>query len=124
MVHAHIEECPGCQQELKALQALSASLDAVSVPPVPASAVDVIMARVRQQQGAGPGGSWGMIKFWKPWPVAMRFAAAGTVVVACLVGLTLGSATSAATNRTRSEMAWVGLASGAPLTSAYLEAER
>ena len=64
------------------------------------------------------------MRFWKPWPVAMRFAAAGTAVVACLVGLTLGSATWAATNRTRSEMAWVGLASGAPLTSAYLDAER
>lgn len=123
-VHAHIEACPGCQQELSALQALSASLDTVSVPPVPASAVDVIMARVRHQQGAGPRDSWGMIKFWKPWPVAMRFAAAGTAIVACVAGLTLSSATSAATNRARSEMAWVGLASGAPLTSAYLEAER
>ena len=123
MVRAHIEGCPGCQQELKAFQALSASLDAVPVPPGPASAVDVIMARVKQQR-AGLGSSWGMIKFWKPWPVAMRFAAAGTVAVACLVGLTLGSATFAAANRTRSEMAWVGLASGAPLTSAYLDAER
>ena len=44
MVRAHIEGCPGCQQDLKAFQALSASLDAVPVPPVPASAVDVIMA--------------------------------------------------------------------------------
>ena len=123
-VHAHIEGCFGCQQELRALQALSASLDAVSVPPVPTSAVNVIMTGVRQQQGAGSRGSWGMIKFWKPWPVAMRFAAAGTVVVACLVGLTLGSATSTATNRTRSEMEWVGLASGAPLISAYLETEQ
>jgi hypothetical protein len=65
-----------------------------------------------------------MLGFWKSWPVPMRFAAAGTVAVACLVGLTLGSATWAGTNRTRSDMAWVGLASGAPLTSAYLEAER
>ena len=121
-VRAHIEGCPGCQQELKTLQALSASLDAVSVPPVPASAVDIIMAQVRQE-GGGIGRSWGM-GFWKPWPVAMRFAAAGTVAVACLVGLTLGSATWAATHQTRSEMAWVGLASGAPLTSAYLDAER
>ncbi len=123
MVRAHIEGCPGCQQDLKAFQALSASLDAVPVPPVPASAVDVIMARV-QQQRTGLGSSWDIIKFWKPWPVAMRFAAAGTVAVACLVGLTLGSATFAGANRTRSEMAWVGLASGDPLTSAYLDAER
>ena len=123
MVHAHIEGCSGCQQELMALQALSASLDAVSVPPVPPGAVDLIMARVRQQ-GAGSGRSWGMLEFWKPWPVAMRFAAAGTAIVACLVGVMLGSASSSPASRTRSEMAWVGLASGAPIATAYQETAR
>jgi len=123
VVRTHIEGCPGCQQELRAIQALSAALDALVAPPVPAGTADLIMARVRQQE-AGSGRSWGMLEFWKPWPVAMRFAAAGTAVIACLVGLTLGSATSSPVSRARSEMAWVGLESGATITSAYQETAR
>jgi anti-sigma factor RsiW len=123
MVRAHIERCPGCQQELRDLQVVSTNLNALSVPPVPDGAADLIMACVRHLQ-VGPARSWGIFEFWKPWPAAMRLATAGTVVTACLVGLTLGSATSAAGNRTPSEMAWVGLASGATITSAYLETAR
>jgi anti-sigma factor RsiW len=123
VLRAHIEGCPVCQQEIRALQELSASLDTISVPSVPAGAVDVIMARV-QQQGAGSRRIWGALDFWKTWPVAMRFAAVGTAVVACLIGLMLGSATSATINRSRSEMAWVGLASGTTITSAYGETQR
>jgi anti-sigma factor RsiW len=123
VVRSHIEGCPGCQQELGTIQALSAALDALVAPPVPAGTADLIMVRVRQQ-GAGSGRSWGILEFWKPWPVAMRFAAAGTVVVACLVGVMLGSATSSPASRTRSEMAWVGLASGAPIATAYQETAR
>jgi anti-sigma factor RsiW len=119
-IEAHIRGCPSCQQELQALHALSASLDALIVPPVPAGIAPGTMAHIRQQK-ARLRRSWGALGFWQPWPVAMRFAAVGTAVVACLIGLTLGSATP---SRTPSEMAWVGLASGAPITSAYLETAR
>ena len=123
VMQAHIQGCAGCQQELRALQTLSASLDALIVPPLPGDLADGVMARVRKQE-ARSRRSWGILEFWKPWPVAMRFAAAGTALVACLIGLVLSSATSAAPNRTGSEMAWVGLASGAPMASAYLETSR
>jgi len=123
VMQAHIQSCPSCQQKLRALQTLSASLDALAVPPVPPGNVDLIMARVRQQ-GAVHRKSWGVCEFWKPWPVAMRFAAVGTALIACLIGVTLGSAIRAAANQTDSEMAWLGLASGAPVTSAYLETAR
>ena len=123
MVHAHIEGCSGCQQELSALQALSATLDALVAPPVPAGTADVIMACVRQQE-AGPRRGWVVLEFWKPWPVAMRFAAAGTAVTACLIGLTLGSATATTAGQARSEMEWLGLASGAPIAAAYQETAR
>ena len=122
-IEAHIQGCPGCQLELRALQALSASLDALAVPPVPAGTVAVIMANVRRQ-AAAPHRSWGIPPFWRPWPVPMRFAVAGTVALACWIGLALGSAAPADSSQTPSEMAWVDLSAGAPITSAYLEATR
>jgi anti-sigma factor RsiW len=122
VLHAHIEGCSRCQQELKALQDLSAFLDAVPLPPVPAGTVDGILAHVRQE--VKPRKSWGALGFWKPWPIAMRFAAAGTAIAACLIGLMLGSATSFPANRARGDMAWVGLASGGSITSAYMGAPR
>jgi len=123
VLKAHIEVCASCQQELTALQTLSTSLDAVSAPPVPAGVVEAIMGRVRQQE-AGPRRRWRALDFWKTWPVAMRLAAAGIALTACFIGLMLGSASSATVHRTRSEMVWVGLASGAPITSAYMETSR
>jgi anti-sigma factor RsiW len=122
-VEAHIQDCPGCRRELGALQALSASLGAVTAPPVPANLLDDVMLRVRGQHHEFPN-AWGLLEFWKPWPVAMRLSAAGVAAAACVIGLTLGTATSAPPNQTRSEMVWVKLASSSGIVSAYLETAR
>ena len=123
-MEAHLRGCPGCHQELRALQALSASLDALVIPPVPAGTVDSIMARIRRNEASAPRSS-GVLDFWKAWPLAMRLAAAGTAVAACLIGLTLGSASSGTRPvQGQSEMAWVALESGATLTSAYMGTPR
>jgi anti-sigma factor RsiW len=122
VLRAHIEGCSRCQQALRDLQEMSALLDAVPVPPVPAGTVDGILARLQQE--VKPRKSWAALRFWKAWPVAVRFAAAGTALAACLIGLMLGSATSAPVNRARGDMAWVGLASGGTITSAYMGTPR
>ena len=123
-MEAHLQGCPGCHQELRALQALSASLDALVVPPVPTGTMDSIMARIRRHEAGAPRSS-GILDFWKAWPLAMRLAAAGTAVAACVIGLTLGSASSGTSPvHTHSEMAWVQLTSGSGIVSAYLETAR
>ena len=53
----------------------------------------------------------------------MRLSAAGVAATACVIGLMLGSAISAG-SQTRNEMAWVGLASGSGIVSAYLDTVR
>jgi anti-sigma factor RsiW len=123
LIEAHVEECPGCRGELQALQALSASLEAVVAPPVPVGISDEIMRRVRGQQRELHG-NWGIFEFWKPWPVAMRLSAAGVTAAACVIGLMLASAISEQPSQTRSEMAWVELASGSGIVSAYLDTAR
>jgi len=65
-----------------------------------------------------------VLEFWKPWPVAMRWSAAGVAAAACVIGLTLGSATSVRQTQTPREMAWVELASGSGIVSAYLDTAR
>lgn len=122
-VQAHIRECPYCRDELNALQALSTFLDRLSVPPVPERLAGGIMSLVREQK-AEPWWATGLCGFWRDWPAAMRVAASATAAAACLIGLVLSSATSPSPSRTGSDVAWVGLASGAPLASAYLETSR
>ena len=122
-VRKHIQECSGCRSELNALQALSTTLDRLVVPPVPEDLTTAIMSRVREQPVA-PRWAWGMFEFWVGWSAGMRAAACATAAIACLIGLALGSTASAASNQTQSEMAWVELSSGAPITSAYLETAR
>ena len=122
-VQSHLQECPSCRRGLHALQALSTSLAEVPVPPVPESLTAGIMARVRGQS-AEASRAWGVFEFWRNWPVGMRIAASTTAAVACFIGLVLGSATQSQPSQTRTDMEWVGLAAGAPITSAYLETAR
>jgi anti-sigma factor RsiW len=119
----HIQECSGCRNELNALQALSTTLDRLVVPPVPEDLTTAVMSRVREQRVA-PRWGWGVFEFWAGWSAGMRAAACATATIACVIGLVLGSTASAASSQTRSEMAWLGLSSGAPMASAYLETAR
>ena len=123
LIEAHVQECAGCRLELRALQALSASLEVVTAPPVPAGISDEIMRLVRGQQNRF---RWnrGVFEFWRPWPVAMRWSAAGVAAAACVIGLMLGSAISVRPTQTPREMAWVELASGSGIVSAYLDTAR
>ena len=122
-MEAHLRGCPGCRQELRAFQMLSASLDALTVPPVPAGMTENIIIRIRH--GIGVQNDSGFLGFWRTWPIAMRFAAVGTVAAACLIGFTLGTA-ALGTRRTPTsgEMGWVAVESGATLVSAYVGALR
>ena len=122
-VQSHIRECAGCRHELNALQTLSTTLDRLTVPPVPEGLAAGVMSRIRDQR-AEPWWAWGVFEFWKDWSAAMRVAACATATIACLIGLVLSSAASPYSVRTGTDMAWVGLASGAPITSAYLETSR
>ncbi len=123
LVEAHIRDCPGCRRELLALQSLSASLETLTAPPVPAGISDEIMLRIRGQHHESRK-NWGILEFWKPWPVAMRLSAAGVAAAAFAIGLMLGSATSRPPSQTQSDMAWVGLSAGSMIASAHLEAVR
>jgi anti-sigma factor RsiW len=122
-VQAHLKECSTCRDELTALQSLSASLDRLAVPPVPEALAAAVTSRVRTHR-AGRWRAAGVFEFWTGWSKAMRLATCTTAMIACLIGLVLGSSASAASSRTQSEMAWVGLSSGGPITSAYLETAR
>ena len=122
-VRNHIRECPGCRDELKTLQTLSTTLDRLTVPPIPEGITAAVMSRVREPRAA-PRWGWGVFEFWASWSAGMRAAACATATIACLIGLALGSTAPAASSRTRSEMAWLGLSSGAPIASAYLETAR
>jgi anti-sigma factor (TIGR02949 family) len=122
-VRNHIQECSGCRNELNAIQGLSTTLNRLVVPPVPDGLSTAVMSRVCEQPAATRW-AWGAFEFWAGWSAGMRAAACATVTIACLIGLVLGSSASAASSRTRSDMAWVGLSSGAPITSAYLETAR
>jgi anti-sigma factor RsiW len=120
LVAAHVQECPRCQRELQALQSLSASLEVFSAPPVPARMLGDVMLRVRDEASRG-GRDWAIFKFWKPWPVAMRLAAAGVAAAACVIGLLLASAVLQASRQGRGEMAWVELSAGSGIAQAYLD---
>jgi anti-sigma factor RsiW len=122
-VRTHIQECSGCRNELNALQALSTTLDQFVVPPVPEGLTTTVMSQVREQQTAS---RWdrGIFEFWADWSAGMRAAACATATIACLIGVALGSTAPAASSRARSDMSWLELSSGAPITSAYLETAR
>ena len=122
-VRDHVQECPGCHDELNALQTLSTTLNRLVVPPVPEGLTTADMSRVREQRAA-PRWGWGVFEFWAGWSAGMRAAACATATIACLIGVALGSTAPAASSRTRGEMAWLGLSSGAPIASAYLETAR
>jgi len=122
-VRDHIRECSGCRKELNALQALSTTLGRLVVPPVPEGLTPAVMSRVREQPAATRW-AWGIFEFWARWSAGMRAAACATAAIACLIGVALGSTATAAASRTRSEMSWLELSSGAPITSAYLETAR
>jgi len=122
-VQAHIQECSGCREELNALRALSTTLDRLGVPPVPESLATDVISRVREPR-AEPHWASGIFGFWRGWSAAMRAAACATAITACLIGLGLSSTTSCSAVRTESDMAWVGLACGTPISAAYLEASR
>ena len=122
-VRKHIQECSGCRNELNAIQELAATLNRTVVPPVPEGLTTAVMSRVREQPVATRW-AWGVFQFWTDWSAGMRAAACATATIAVLIGLALGSSASAASSRARSDMAWVGLSSGAPITSAYLETAR
>lgn len=122
-VRNHIQECSGCRNELAALQALSTTLGRLVVPPVPEGLTTAVMSQVHERQAA-PWWAWGVFEFCAGWSTGMRAAACATATIACLIGLALGSSASASSIQTRSEMAWVGLSSGAPITSAYLDTAR
>jgi anti-sigma factor RsiW len=118
VLQAHLDDCPGCRRELQALQSLSASLDAASViPPAPTAMAERIMARIRRDASAST--RWGILDVWKRWPVPMRFAAAGTVAAASLIG-TMLAAGSFDNRRAQvgTEMGWVAIESDATLVSA------
>ena len=121
-VRNHIQECSGCRNELHALQTLSTTLDRLISPPVPEGLAAAVMSGVRERPAAARR-AWSVFEFWAGWSAGMRAAACATATIAGLIGLVLGSSTSAASSRP-SEMAWVGLSSGAPITSAYLETAR
>jgi anti-sigma factor RsiW len=123
LIEAHIQDCPGCQRELQALQSLSASLEALAAPASPADVLNEVMLRVRGPQN-GFHSNWGILEFWKPWPVAMRLSAAGVAATACVIGLMLASATAEQPIQTQRDLAWVELASGSGIVSAYLETAR
>jgi anti-sigma factor RsiW len=123
LIEAHVHDCPGCQRELQALQSLSGFLEAVAVPAVPADILNEVMLRVRGPQN-GSRRDWGILEFWRPWPPAMRLSAAGVAATACVVGLMLASAASGQPTQTQSDLAWVELASGSGIVSAYLETAR
>jgi len=122
-VRNHLQECSVCRNELNAIQSLSITLGRLVVPPVPTGLATAVMSQVLEQQ-ASPQWAWGVFEFWVDWSAGMRAAACATATIACLIGAALGSGASATSNRTRSEMAWVGLSSGASITSAYLETAR
>jgi anti-sigma factor RsiW len=116
-IKAHVQGCSACRQEVQALLSIAARLDAIVVPPVPADSADAIMARVH----ATAPWRQRMFDFWQAWPPGMRIAAIGAATAACLIGVTLGSAfPSTRPDSTRSDLAWVDLASGETFTSAYL----
>ena len=122
-VRDHIRECSGCRKELNALQTLSTTLGRLVVPPVPEGLTPAVMSWVREQS-ASTRWAWGIFEFWAHWSAGMRAAACATAAIACLIGVALGSTATAAASRTRSEMSWLELSSGAPITSAYLETAR
>jgi anti-sigma factor RsiW len=123
LVEGHVRDCSGCRAELQALRALSASLEAVAAPPVPAGLADEIMRRVRGQQARSLRNP-GILEFWKPWPVAMRWSAAGVAAAACVIGVILGSTMSRPASRTGVDTAWVEFSTGSAIASAHLEATR
>ena len=122
-LEAHVQVCSRCREEVNALRALSAALDRLAVPPVPESLAAGVISRVREP-GAEPRRASGIFGFWRRWSAVMRVAACATAAIACLIGLGLSSATSSSAVRTDSELAWVGLACGTPISAAYLEASR
>jgi anti-sigma factor RsiW len=124
VVQAHLDGCPDCRRELQALQSLLISLDAApGVPPVPTAMAERIMARVAQDANASV--RWGILGVWTRWPVSMRFAAAGTVAAACLIGTMLAN-WSFDTRRPQAgtEMGWVAIESDATLVSALTGASQ
>jgi len=120
VVEAHIHECSGCLGELRALQSLSASLDAFFPPPVPDGMVGDVMLHVTGE--ANPASrAWAVLQFWKPWPVPMRLTAAGVAAVACVIGLLLSSTAFEPRTGGQGEMAWVELSAGSGIARAYLD---
>jgi anti-sigma factor RsiW len=116
-IEDHLRDCPACQRELKSLRLLSASLEASSPPPVPAGLLGDVMQAVRDET---PVPRLGVLEFWKPWPTAMRLAAAGAAAAACIVGLLLASAAVPSRSQGRGEMAWVEWSAGSEIAQAYV----
>jgi anti-sigma factor RsiW len=123
-VQAHLDGCPDCRRELQALQSFLISLDAApGVPPVPTAMTERIMARVAQDASASV--RWGILGVWTGWPVSMRFAAAGTVAAACLIGTMLATwSFDARRPQAGTEMGWVAIESDATLVSALTGASQ
>lgn len=72
LVSRHIEQCPGCRQELAALEADRAILRTAQMPETPAYLVTRVMAEVRSQTSGRQRTS----PFW-----ARAFATAAAVLV-------------------------------------------
>lgn len=123
VIQSHLEVCPNCRQEFDELKRVSTSLDRLAVPPVPDRLGATVMARVRNDVSAGTPAP-GMFRFWKDWSAAMRVAACATATIACVAGILLGSAMSARPGQADADIAWLGIASGAPIAHTYGDSSR
>lgn len=116
LLEAHLAQCRACAGELAELRGIEALLRETAIPPPPSELVRNLMRR------AGTEGSSGALaRPWletlKAWPLAMKFAATGTALLAVYLGLLVSA--GAGPQAPAGELAWLRSASLGPVVAAY-----
>jgi hypothetical protein len=63
-------------------------------------------------------------RFWRGWPVLMRFAAVGSATVACYVGLVAGVGSAPSPRPTVDSAGWLAASSAGPIVEAHMRGMR
>ncbi|MBI4662984.1 MAG: zf-HC2 domain-containing protein [Verrucomicrobia bacterium] len=91
-VERHLTACPACREALAQLQGVSGLWAALETPRMPEGFADRVMREARQRTGSRPRQAWHWpwLRWWWEQSLAMRAAAASTVVAGLAVGVIMG----------------------------------